>query len=93
MHLASDFHWSVDDEHGNQLIEIHGTTNDDYVYGMAGGYVGSYQYTGRFRGEPVARHRLHRIHRHPLTPAPELDGVTPPAWASRTCTPCAKRRG
>lgn len=53
MHLASDFHWSVDDEHGNQLIEIHGTTNDDYVYGMAGGYVGSYQYTGRFRGEPV----------------------------------------
>ena len=54
MHLATQFSWSVDDEDGNELIEIHGTTNDDYVYGMAGGYVGSYQYTGRFRGEPVA---------------------------------------
>lgn len=53
MHLASQVDWSVDDEYGNTLVEIHGITNDDYVYGMAGGYVGSYKYTGRFRGEPI----------------------------------------
>ncbi|MFF0546014.1 DUF6670 family protein [Nocardia thailandica] len=53
MHLAREFAWSVDDEHGNELIEIRGTTNDDYTYGMAAGYAGSYTYTGRFRGEPV----------------------------------------
>ncbi|WP_405138721.1 DUF6670 family protein [Nocardia sp. NBC_01388] len=54
MHLAAEFDWSVDDEGGTELIEIHGTTNDDYVFGMAGGYAGSYRYTGRFRGEPVS---------------------------------------
>ncbi|MFI5501911.1 DUF6670 family protein [Nocardia asteroides] len=53
MSLATDFSWRVDDEHGAELIHIDGTTNDDYVYGMAGGYVGSYRYTGRFRGLPV----------------------------------------
>ncbi|MQY20938.1 DUF6670 family protein [Nocardia macrotermitis] len=53
MHLGKEFSWRVDDENGGELIEIHGTTNDDYVYGMAGGYVGSYRYDGHFRGEPV----------------------------------------
>ncbi|MEV6072383.1 DUF6670 family protein [Nocardia sp. NPDC052001] len=53
MRLATEFTWSVDDEHGNELIEIQAVTNDDYVYGMAGGYVGSYRYTGRFRGAPI----------------------------------------
>ncbi|MGW4635995.1 DUF6670 family protein [Nocardia sp. NPDC004415] len=53
MQLASQFSWGVNDDNGDELIEIHGTTNDDYVYGMAGGYVGSYAYTGRFRGEPI----------------------------------------
>ncbi|WP_067693112.1 DUF6670 family protein [Nocardia jejuensis] len=53
MRLAQEFTWSVDDTNGNALIEIHGTGNDDYVYGMAGGYVGSYWYTGRFRGKAV----------------------------------------
>ncbi len=53
MHLAKEFTWRVNDERGGELIEINGVTNDDYVYGMAGGYVGSYQYTGRFRGEPI----------------------------------------
>lgn len=53
MRLATDFSWRVDDDHGDELIEIHGVTNNDYVYGMAGGYAGSYRYTGRFRGEPI----------------------------------------
>lgn len=51
--LGTRFAWSVNDRDGNQLISIEGATNDDYVYGMAGGYAGSYKYTGRFRGEDV----------------------------------------
>ncbi|MGX1811132.1 DUF6670 family protein [Nocardia sp. NPDC055321] len=53
MHLASEFEWSVDDEHGNPLIDISATVNDDFVYGMAGGYAGSYRYIGSFRGAPI----------------------------------------
>ncbi|MFC0316345.1 DUF6670 family protein [Gordonia phosphorivorans] len=50
MRLPRTFEWAVDDEHGNELIVIRGVANDDYAYGMAAGYAGSYQYTGRFRG-------------------------------------------
>jgi hypothetical protein len=53
MHLGTKFEWRVNDESGDELIKIIGATNDDYVYGMAGGYVGSYQYAGRFRGRPI----------------------------------------
>ncbi|WP_233528583.1 DUF6670 family protein [Antrihabitans stalagmiti] len=54
MHLAKRFRWSVQDDGGNDLIALEAVTNDDYVYGMAGGYVGSYTYTGQFRGSVIA---------------------------------------
>lgn len=53
MRLPHTFNWSVLDEAGNPLIEIEGTTRDDFAYGMAAGYAGSYDYTGRYRGEAI----------------------------------------
>ncbi|WP_084759522.1 DUF6670 family protein [Nocardia mangyaensis] len=53
MRLGTEFSWAVDDNDGNELIHIDAVVNDDYVYGMAGGYVGSYRYTGSFRGRPI----------------------------------------
>lgn len=53
MTLATTFAWAVDDDNGDPLIQIDAVANDDYVYGMTGGYVGSYRYTGTFRGRPV----------------------------------------
>ncbi|WP_139278258.1 DUF6670 family protein, partial [Rhodococcus triatomae] len=33
MELGTRFEWSVDDENGDELISIDGTTNDDYIFG------------------------------------------------------------
>jgi hypothetical protein len=48
MRLPLRFAWRADD-----VIEIHGTTNADWTYGLGAGYVGTYNYEGTFRGRPV----------------------------------------
>ncbi|MCH7337917.1 DUF6670 family protein [Acinetobacter sp. NIPH 2699] len=53
MRLPRTFSWSVNDEKGKLLICIDGLANGDFKYGMAGGYAGSYQYKGTFRGQAV----------------------------------------
>jgi hypothetical protein len=54
MRMPRRFTWSVDDGSGNELISIDGVANDDFAYGLGSGYAGSYQFTGRFRGAPIA---------------------------------------
>lgn len=49
MRMPKRFTWGVGD-----LIEIEGVTGDDFAYGMAAGYAGSYEFTGTFRGRPIA---------------------------------------
>jgi len=53
MRLPRLFSWRVDDESGAELITIEATANGDFKYGMAGGYAGSYQYSGRFKGQSI----------------------------------------
>ncbi|ESK53608.1 DUF6670 family protein [Acinetobacter tjernbergiae] len=53
MRLPHKFSWQVNDDKGNLLIQIQGITNRDFKYGMAGGYAGSYQYNGIFRGKTI----------------------------------------
>lgn len=53
MRLPTRWGWSVQDESGAQLIAIEATANEDYVFGMAGGYVGSFTYTGHFRDSAI----------------------------------------
>ena len=48
MRLPTSFRWSCGD-----LISIVGETNDDFAYGLAAGYAGSYRYTGTFEGKPI----------------------------------------
>jgi hypothetical protein len=33
--------------------ELHGTAAGDWTYGLGAGFVGSYDYEGRFQGRPV----------------------------------------
>lgn len=54
MTLPGQFHWRVLDDDGRELIDIDGTSNDDFAYGMAAGFAGSYEYTGRFEGRPIS---------------------------------------
>ena len=54
MRMPKRFSWSVADDAGNDLIEVHGECNADFAFGMAAGYAGSYQYTGRFRDRDIA---------------------------------------
>ncbi len=51
--LPTRFRWSVKDESGAPLVAIEATANDDYVYGLADGYVGSFSYTGQFRERAI----------------------------------------
>lgn len=44
MDLPDSFTWAVDG------IELHGRTNADFAYGLGAGFVGSYDYEGRFDG-------------------------------------------
>lgn len=53
MTMPRRFTWQVDDETAKPLITINGTANNDWAYGLAAGYAGSYTYTGTFRGAPV----------------------------------------
>lgn len=73
MRLPHQFTWSVADDDGREVIRIDGTSNDDFAYGMAGGYAGSFDYTGRFRGRAIdgrgyiewidRRHEVHSARR------------------------------
>ena len=53
MRLPQTFDWSVSDDNGQPLISIVGLANGDFQYGMAGGYAGSYQYEGMFKGKAI----------------------------------------
>ncbi|MBJ9984302.1 hypothetical protein IAE19_02445 [Acinetobacter sp. S40] len=53
MRLPQQFSWTVNDNHGVPLITIEGRSNQDFQYGMAGGYAGSYQYQGTFKGKAI----------------------------------------
>ena len=54
MKLPQTFTWSVNDDHGREMIHVEGKSNDDFCYGMAAGYAGSYTYNGRFKGQPIS---------------------------------------
>jgi hypothetical protein len=54
MPMPARFAWSVNDQHGEQVIAIDATANDDWVYGLGAGYAGSYSYTGTYRTTPIA---------------------------------------
>lgn len=53
MRLPRTFTWRVNDKNDKPLISIDGISNVDFQYGMAGGFAGSYQYTGLFRGKSI----------------------------------------
>lgn len=53
MRLPKTFNWSVNDDQGQPLMNIEGVSNGDFQYGMAGGYAGSYQYKGSFKGKAI----------------------------------------
>ncbi|MDM1020143.1 hypothetical protein QSV37_07460 [Acinetobacter sp. VNK23] len=53
MRLPHQFSWQVNNHSGQPLITIEGTSNHDFQYDMAGGYAGSYQYTGAFQGKAI----------------------------------------
>lgn len=52
MRMPRRFTWSVSTDAGE--IRIDGTCNDDFVYGLAAGFAGSYDYTGEFQGRDVS---------------------------------------
>ncbi|WP_298440601.1 DUF6670 family protein [Gordonia sp. (in: high G+C Gram-positive bacteria)] len=54
MELPAEFTWSVNDDDGRELITVHGVARDDFAYGMAAGFAGSYDYTGRYLGTEIA---------------------------------------
>ncbi len=53
MKMPKRFSWHVKDDAGQEVIVIEGRANSDFCYGMAAGYAGSYQYTGRFKGKDI----------------------------------------
>lgn len=54
MRMPRRFSWRVVDGDGVDVIAIDGESNEDFVYGMAAGYAGSYRYEGVFRGEAIS---------------------------------------
>lgn len=53
MRLPRTFSWQVSDDQGQAVIAIEANSNQDFKYGMTGGYAGSYQYSGTFRGKTI----------------------------------------
>lgn len=53
MRLPATITWSAR-ANGADFINVRGTCNGDWAYGLGAGYVGSYRYIGKFRGEPIA---------------------------------------
>ncbi|QSE88015.1 hypothetical protein JWS13_04955 (plasmid) [Rhodococcus pseudokoreensis] len=54
MQLPRRFSWAVRDQSGRDVVTIEGISNDDFVYGLGAGYVGSYQYSGTYRGRAIS---------------------------------------
>ena len=54
MRLPERFEWRARERGRHLLVSIEGRANGDWAYGMAAGFAGSFEYTGRFRGEPIA---------------------------------------
>jgi hypothetical protein len=52
MRMPATLTWSASD-HGAEVVSISGRCNGDWVYGLGAGFVGSYDYSGSFRGTPI----------------------------------------
>jgi hypothetical protein len=52
MKMPKRFSWQVHYD-GREILVIDAHGNNDFCYGMAAGYAGSYQYTGRFQGADI----------------------------------------
>ncbi len=52
MRLPAMVTWSAR-HRGSEVISISGRCNGDWVYGLGAGFVGSYDYVGRFHGDAV----------------------------------------
>jgi hypothetical protein len=52
MRLPANLHWSAR-QNGSEVISVSGRCHGDWVYGLGAGFVGSYAYTGTFRGEKI----------------------------------------
>jgi hypothetical protein len=52
MRMPATVTWSAR-HRGEEVVSINGSCNGDWVYGLGAGFVGSYDYVGRFRGEPI----------------------------------------
>ncbi|WP_433662375.1 DUF6670 family protein [Nocardia sp. CA-128927] len=54
MRLPQTMSWRVLDRDGQCLIAVEGSASGDFSYGLGAGYVGSYEYTGTYRGRAIA---------------------------------------
>lgn len=52
MVLPQRFRWCVRDA-GETLLELEGEVDTPFTYGLGSGYVGAYQYQGRYRGAAI----------------------------------------
>jgi hypothetical protein len=52
MRLPATLKWSAYDR-GSEVITISGRCRGDWVYGLGAGFVGSYDYVGRFQGKEI----------------------------------------
>jgi hypothetical protein len=53
MRMPATVSWSAR-QRGSEVVSVSGRCNDDWVYGLGAGFVGSYDYVGQFRGEPIS---------------------------------------
>jgi hypothetical protein len=53
MRVPATLTWSAYQQ-GSEVVSISGRCRGDWVYGLGAGFVGSYDYTGSFRGKPVS---------------------------------------
>jgi hypothetical protein len=52
MRLPATLTWSAH-HRGSEVVSIRGRCHGDWVYGLGAGFVGSYDYVGRFQGEAI----------------------------------------
>jgi hypothetical protein len=50
MRLPLRFRWSADGDGRRPLVQVEGRATGDWVYGMAAGYAGSFEWAGTFKG-------------------------------------------
>lgn len=53
MRLPATLSWSARLQ-GSEVISLRGRCHGDWVYGLGAGFVGSYEYAGKFRGQAIA---------------------------------------